>query len=96
MATMVINNRMSASQYVRENGGSLDFVKNPNTGKIFFACGDKRGYVSKKVVANLDTVQLKDLQYGEIPYIDPVTKENKVAPTLFMASTANVQKHFEL
>ena len=65
MANLVINNRMSASEFVRMNGGKLDFIKNPNTGKVFFACGEKRGYISKNVLANPD-VKLADMQYGEI------------------------------
>lgn len=93
---VVINNKKSAAQFVRENGGSLDFVKNPHTGNIFFSCGTKKGYVSKKVLAVMDTVKLEDMGYGEIPYVDKNTGEHKVAPTLFLISKVNIQKHFEL
>lgn len=96
MATMVINNRMSASEFVRRNGGSLDFVKNPHTGRIFFACGEKKGYVSKKVLEKMDSVSLEDMGYGEIPYVDKETGEHRVAPTLFLVSKVNVEKHFSL
>lgn len=93
---VVINNKMQASEFVRRNGGSLDFVRNPHTGNVFFACGDKKGYVSKKVIEKMDTVKLEDMMYGDIPYIDKETGEHRVAPTLFLASKVNVLKHFTL
>ena len=93
MANLVINNRMSASEFVRMNGGKLDFVKNPNTGKVFFVCGDKRGYNSKKVLADA-AVKLADMQYGEIQA--NINGQPTVVPTLFLASTTNVVKSFTL
>lgn len=93
MANLVINNRMSASEFVRRNGGKLDFVKNPNTGKVFFACGSKRGYISKKILAAPD-VKLEDMQYGEIQA--SINGQPTVVPTLFLASTTNVVKSFTL
>ena len=93
MEKMVIDNRMNASEFVRMNGGKLDFVKNPNTGKVFFVCGDKRGYISKKVLADAD-VKLADMQYGEIQA--NINGQPTVVPTLFLASTTNVVKSFSL
>lgn len=93
---IVINNKMAASEFVRRNGGSLEFVKNPHTGNIFFACGNKTGYVSKNVLKNMDTMKLEDMMYGDIPYVDEKTGEHKVAPTLFLANNTNVVKSFKL
>ena len=94
MSELVIKNRMTASQLVRANGGSLDFVENPHTNKLFFVCGSVRGYVSKNVRDNMDTVTLDQLQYGEIEA--NINGKPTSVPTLFMANVANVKKHFEL
>lgn len=91
-----INNKMTAVEFVRRNGGNLDFVQNPHTGNIFFACGDKKGYVSKNVLKKMDSVSLDDMGYGEIPYVDKETGEQRVAPTLFLVNRENVKRHFSL
>lgn len=59
-------NRMSANQLVISENATLDFVKNPHTGKTFFVCGSKRGYVSPNVLKIIDTCDLADLQYAEV------------------------------
>lgn len=59
-------NRMSARQLVISENASLQFVENPNTGKIFFVCGSKKGYVSPAVQAQMETCTLDDLQYAEV------------------------------
>ena len=94
MATMVIDNRMTASELMRSEGANLDIVKNPNTGKLFFACGTKKGYISHKVAEKLDTLQPSDIQYGEIHAV--IDGKPETVPTLFLASTANVVKSFKL
>lgn len=94
MATMVIDNRMTASELMRSQGANLDIVKNPNTGKLFFTCGSKRGYISKKVAGQLNTLSASDIQYGEIHAT--INGADTVVPTLFLASTANVVKSFKL
>ena len=94
MANLVIDNRMTASELMRSEGANLDIVRNPNTGKLFFACGSKKGYISKKVAGKLDTLQPSDIQYGEIHAV--INGAQTVVPTLFMASTANVVKSFKL
>lgn len=93
MANLVINNLMNAAEFVRQNGGKLDFIKNPNTGKVFFVCGGKHGYISKKVLANAD-VKLTDMQYGEIRA--NINGQPTVVPTLFLTCTTNVIKSFTL
>ena len=94
MANLVINNRMTASELMRSEGANLDVVKNPNTGKLFFTCGSKRGYISHKVAENLNSLSASDIQYGEIQAV--INGAQTVVPTLFMASTANVVKSFKL
>ena len=59
-------NRMSAKQLVISENAELQFVKNPNTGKTFFVCGSKRGYVSPNVLKIMDTCTVDDLQYAEV------------------------------
>ena len=59
-------NRMSAKQLVISENAELQFVKNPNTGKTFFVCGSKRGYVSLNVLKIMDTCTLDELQYAEV------------------------------
>lgn len=94
MANLVIDNRMTASELMRSEGASLNIVKNPNTGKLFFACGTKKGYISHKVAENLNTLNASDIQYGEIHA--SINGADTVVPTLFLESTANVVKSFKL
>lgn len=84
MAQITATNRMSGTQ-LKATYGNIEFVKNPNTGNIFFTCGSITGYVSPKVKENINTVTLDELQYAEVS-IDG----NEPVPTLMMKSTANV------
>lgn len=61
-------NRMSARQLVISENASLQFVENPNSGKIFFVCGTKRGYVSPAAVTAMgsESSTLDDFQYAEV------------------------------
>lgn len=93
MATMVIDNRMTVSELMRSEGANLDVVKNPNTDKLFFTCGSKRGYISHKVAENLNSLSVSDIQYGEIHTV--INGAQRVVPTLFMVSTDNVVKSFK-
>ena len=63
---IVSANRMSARQLVISENASLQFVENPNTGKIFFVCGSKKGYVSPAAKAQMETGTLDDFQYAEV------------------------------
>ena len=65
MEKMQVRNRKTAEQLVISNNAPLQFINNPNTNKVFFMCGDIKGYVSPAVAKALDTVELKDLQYAE-------------------------------
>lgn len=59
-------NKMSARDLVKSENASLDFVENPNTGKIFFVCGSKKGYVSPAAVEKMETGSLDDFCYAEV------------------------------
>ena len=81
--------RMSARQLVISENAELQFVKNPKTGKTFFVCGSKRGYVSPNVVKIMNTCTLDDLQYAEVSANGGVA-----VPCLMVVgnSEANVQR----
>lgn len=87
-------NKKTAAQLMREEGAGLDFYPAKTPGRLRFECGTKTGYVSQKVSDSLDTVQLENLRYAEIK----ATKDNEVVwvPTLFLASTKKLVKHFSL
>lgn len=77
-------NRMSGNE-LKAKHGSIDFIKNAKTGKMFFAAGSITGYVSPKVAENLDTITLEDIQYAEVS-IDG----GEPVPTIMMKSKANI------
>ena len=66
MATISATNRMSARQLVISENSVIDFVKNPNTGKLFFVCGSKKGYVSPALQQVYQSSTLDDIQYAEV------------------------------
>lgn len=66
MATISATNRMSAKQLVISENSVIDFVKNPNTGKLFFVCGSKKGYVSPALQKVYQSSTLDDIQYAEV------------------------------
>ena len=82
-------NRMSARQLVISENAELKFVNNPNTGKTFFVCGSKRGYVSPNVLKIMDTCTLDELQYAEVSL-----NGGEAVPCLMVVgnSEANVQR----
>lgn len=83
-ANITATNRMSGNDLVKKHG-AIEFIKSPKTGKLFFLVGDIKGYVSPKVAENLDTVELKDIQYAEVS-IDG----GQAVPTLMMSNKQNV------
>ena len=82
-------NRMSAAALVIKENAELEFVQNPNTGKLFFVCGSKRGYVSPAAQKVYQTCELSDLQYAEVS-ID----NGEAVPCLMVVgnSKANVKR----
>lgn len=59
-------NRMTARQLVISENAELQFIENPNTGKIFFVCGSKKGYVSPAAKEKMNTGTIDDFQYAEV------------------------------
>jgi hypothetical protein len=60
-------NRMSARQLVISQNASLEMRENPNTGKYFFVCGTKKGYVSPAAQkALLEGKGIDNFQYAEV------------------------------
>lgn len=93
MSNIVATNRMSCAQLMKSQNSELQFIENPNTGKIFFMCGEIKGYVSPAVLQNMNTVSVQDLQYAE------VSIDNKPAvPCLMMIGDAskNVKRTLSL
>ena len=66
MATISATNRMSARQLVISENSVIDFVKNPNTGKLLFVCGSQKGYVSPALQKVYQDSTLDDIQYAEV------------------------------
>lgn len=91
--SIVATNRMSCAQLMKSQNSELQFIENPNTGKIFFMCGEIKGYVSPAVLQNMNTVSVQDLQFAE------VSIDNKPAvPCLMMIGDAskNVKRTLSL
>lgn len=63
---MKFRNRMSARELITRENSKLDFVENPNTGKIFFVCGSKKGYVSPAAKEHMENGELDDFCYAEV------------------------------
>ena len=82
--TSVVTNRMSA-RALKEKYGEIKFIKVTNTNKVFFACGNIKGYVSKLVRESLNEITIDDIQYAEISI-----NGEKAVPCLFM-----IQKHHQ-
>ena len=57
---------MSARELVISENATLNFVENPNTGKIFFTCGSKKGYVSPAALEHMEKGKLDDFYYAEV------------------------------
>jgi hypothetical protein len=74
---------MSARELVISEKASLQFVENPNTGKIFFTCGSKKGYVSPAALEHMEKGKLDDFCYAEVSmdgktYIPSLMLANKL------------------
>ena len=93
MSNITATNRKSCAQLMREQNAELQLVENPNTGKIFFVCGEIKGYVSPAVLSKMNSVTVADLQYAE------VSIDNKPAvPCLMMVGdgSKNVRRTLSL
>jgi hypothetical protein len=88
---MQSRNRMSARDLVASENASLQFVQNPNTGKIFFVCGSKKGYVSPAAMEKMEEGSLDDFYYVEVSF-----GGRDYVPCLCYAKTKNVTKQFSV
>jgi hypothetical protein len=58
---------MTARQLVIKENSPLEFVPNEKTGKIFFVCGSKKGYISPAAKEKMEgDCTLDDFQYAEV------------------------------
>lgn len=62
------SNEMSAADLKVRNNASIDFVRSPKTGKVFFVCGSTKGYASKAVQRALESgsLMLENLRYCDM------------------------------
>ena len=91
----VADNRKTATQLMREEGARLDIVEG-KSGKLFFSCGTKHGYISQKLLNALqhNTAELEDMRYAEVH--TEIKGKAVIVPTLYLASAERVVKHFTL
>jgi hypothetical protein len=59
---------MSLRQLVISENAEFQEVKNPHTGKVFFTCGKKKGYVSPAAQEKLQdpNCTIDDFQFAEV------------------------------
>ena len=88
---MKSRNKMSARDLVKSENASLQFVENPNTGKIFFVCGSKKGYVSPAAVEKMETGSLDDFCYAEVSI-----GSSDYVPCLMLVNKPNVVRSFDI
>lgn len=91
-ARLRVRNRMPAETLVINNNSEIEFVENPNTGNLFFKCGNVKGYVSPAVRKVINTVELADLQYAECAR----PESDEWIPCLMMLKQSQVYKKKEM
>ena len=84
-------NKTSARDLIITENSELQFVENPKTGKIFFVCGSKKGYVSPAAVEKMETGSLDDFYYAEVS-ID----NGDYVPCLMLLNKPNVVRSFNV
>ena len=83
---MNVRNQMSATALKASEKDNIRFIKNPKTGKLFFTCGTKIGYISPAVQAKATEVTLNDLNYAECC----IEGQDNWIPVLMMRNNSNV------
>ena len=83
---MNVRNQMSATALKASEKDNIRFIKNPKTGKLFFTCGTKTGYISPAVQAKATEVTLNDLNYAECC----IEGQDNWIPVLMMRNNSNV------
>ncbi|MBR1713146.1 MAG: hypothetical protein IJ722_07060 [Alloprevotella sp.] len=84
-------NKTSARDLIITENSELQFVENPKTGKIFFICGRKKGYVSPAAVEKMKTGSLDDFYY-----VEASVGGSDYVPCLCYAKSKNVIKQFSV
>lgn len=83
---MLVRNRMSVNALKGSENDSLKFINNPKTGKVFFMCGTKQGYISPAVQKEINTIEASELQYAECC----IEGQDAWVPCIMKQSTENV------
>lgn len=65
---MQIRNKKSVRQLCAEQQDCIDFIRNPNNGKVFFECGELLGYVSPDAASRAmePDATIDDFRFGEV------------------------------
>lgn len=65
---MQIRNKKSLRQLCAEQQDCIDFIRNPDNGKVFFECGEIMGYVSPNAASRAmePDATLDDFRFGEV------------------------------
>lgn len=89
---IITRNQKSLKDLILSEQASLNTMKN-KAGALFFTCGNVKGYVAKKLAAQIATVAVDEVQYAEV-----FSEEKKQwIPCLMMAGTgAPVVRTFSL
>jgi len=85
-----IRNKISAKELIKTENAPLQFVENPNTGKIFFTCGSKKGYISPAALENMEKGELDDFCFAE------VSKDGKTYVPCLMLVNRSIPKRDSL
>lgn len=84
-------NKTSARNLIIDENSNLQFVQNPKTGKIFFVCGSKKGYVSPAALEKMETGSLDDFYYAEVSI-----NNGDYVPCLMLANKQKVVHSFDV
>ena len=68
MSQLSVTDRMSLKQLIISENAELQQIVNPKTGKAFFVCGSKRGYISPAAQQKLEDPQasVEDFQFAMV------------------------------
>ena len=89
--TIKSKNEQPLSQYIATQHCDVDIIKSPQTGKMFFACGKVRGYISPAALKAIEAgCASSDINYSEV-----AINSDDYVPTLMVKATANVVRTFK-
>lgn len=82
-------NKMSARELVERENAKLEFIEKAETKKIYFSCGNVKGYVSPAASKKVETGNIDDFLYVEVS-----TDGQTYTPCLILASSKSVIRTF--